>query len=327
MDIDYHKAGELISQASNILLVSHRKPDGDTLGACLAIYHYVKAMGKQATLACIDTPSKRFDFMPGVDEYHKTFSLKDFDLVVVCDAGDSAMTNFHEIYPNFLSNAVPILNIDHHVSNDHFGKWNVVEATAASATIIVYKILKAIGVNITPAMAICLMGGIYNDTGAFMHANTNPEVFYIAADLMSTGIDASRISAAMFRTKPVTQLRLWGRVLERMKINDKNVLSAVLTQDDIRSCGARADETGGVIDLMSSVSGADLAMLVTEDGKGFIKGSFRTRRDDIDVEKIAKNFGGGGHKKASGFRMPGKLVQETVWKIIPDEGGVGKYVG
>ena len=132
------------------------------------------------------------------------------------------MTNFQEVYSDFLSNRVPILNIDHHVSNDHFGLYNVVDPTAASATVIVYRLLKShLNATITKNMAVCLLAGIYNDTGSFMHSNTTHEVFAIAADLMKTGLDAAVISASMFRTKPINQLRLWGKILSTMKLNEK----------------------------------------------------------------------------------------------------------
>ena len=160
-----------------------------------------------------------------------------------------------------------------------------------------------------------------------MHTNTNIETFKVAAQLMKTGIDASVISGAMFRTKPVAQLRLWGRILNNMKLNKQCVLSSVITEEDLKECQAGGEDTGGIVDLMVSISDAQFAMVLTDDSKGFVKGSFRTRREDVDVNEVAKKFGGGGHKKAAGFRIPGKLEKETIWKIIPREGGdAGQYI-
>lgn len=323
---NYKLAAEALKSAQSPVFVAHRKPDGDSLGASLALHFILKLMGKQTTLACVDMPASRFDFLPDINRFQKTFSYDSHDLIVVSDAGDKKMSNFHDKISRFLSNEIPILNIDHHISNDMYGRINLVDPSCASTTVIVYKLMKLLGLPPTPEIAVCILTGIYNDTGSFMHSNTNLEAFKIAAEMMQVGVDVSVISKYMFRAKPISQLKLWGLILGRLKCNRKNVVSSVISLSDIHHIGSNSEETGGIIDLISTVSGAEFTMLLAEDEKGFVKGSFRTQKDDVDVAKIAADFGGGGHKKAAGFRMFGRLKQETVWKIETPEAGEERIV-
>lgn len=308
----------LFRNVQRVTLISHRRPDGDTLGASLALHFALQKLGKQTTLACIDQPSKRFSFLPDIEKLKRHFLYDAQDLLIVSDAGESKMTGYHEIIPEFLLNDIPILNIDHHISNNYFGKYNFVDPKAASTTVIVYELLQAMEIEIDKAIATCLLTGIYNDTGGFMHSNTDLRVFKAAADLASYGASSTTISRFLLREKSFEQLKVWGLALNRLRRNEERVVSSILKLDEIHSCGATSDETGGVIDLINTIADAKFAVLVAEDEKGFVKGSFRTQHDDVDVSKIAAQFGGGGHRKAAGFRIPGKIREEKVWKVVQE---------
>lgn len=218
----------------------------------------------------------------------------------------------------FLKGEVPVINIDHHASNDDFGICNIVDSAAASTTVILFKLFDFCGIPITSQIATAMLCGIYNDTGSLMHSNTNLDVFEISGRLMELGGRVHMIARNLFRNTPVTTLKLWGRVLENVRINDEGVAISVVTWKDFEDCGAEPDEISGVIDMMNSVPGAKYACLLNEDRSGRIKGSFRTQRDDVDLSELASRFGGGGHKKAAGFSMPGRLQREVHWKIIPE---------
>jgi bifunctional oligoribonuclease and PAP phosphatase NrnA len=315
----YKVAEKALKESQKILLVSHRKPDGDTLGANIAMHLALRTLNKDTTLACIDLPASRFNFLPEIEKFRTNFNYNDYDLIVICDAGDSKMTGFHERKPEFLSNKVPILNIDHHISNNNFGKWNIVDTDAASATMIVFELLKVMKLLITKNIAHALLAGIYNDTGGLMHSNTTLRVFQTAAELTKAGANAAEISKCMLKEKSLRQLRLWGLIFDRFKVNEQKIGSAVLTYADIRNADARPEDTGGIIDLLATVRDTKFTALVAEDGKGFVKGSFRTNRDDVDVAEIASQFGGGGHKKAAGFRVPARLESELTWKVVPSD--------
>ncbi len=315
----FREAKKLIERSEKILLISHRRPDGDTLGANLAIHFYLQAMGKQTTLACIDEPSERYDFLPDIHKFVKDFTYTDYDLIIVSDAGAHYMTQYHTIYPDIFSGKVPVLNIDHHASNDNFGTLNMVDPDAPSTTVLLHRWFAFLRITISPSMATALLTGIYNDTGSLMHSNTTEEVYRMCADLVARGARVNSISRGMFRSNSLSTLKLWGRVLENMKVTEDGVCMSVLTMKDFEESGAHPDESGGVIDLLNAVPDTKFSVLLAEDGKGNIKGSFRTRRDDIDLSALAANFNGGGHKKAAGFSIPGRIHKEITWKITSDK--------
>lgn len=305
----------LINGARNILLVSHRRPDGDTLGASIALNLALKQLDKTSVLACMDEIPDRFYFLPEVDNFVREFDLRSFDLIIISDAGAHHMTGFHEKYPDFLSLKIPIVNIDHHSSNDNFGSINIVDPGSSSATMLIWKLIKALPVTVTKEIALCLLAGIYNDTGGFLHTNTTKETFEIASELVKSGVSAAGVATNLFKKATFAQLRLWGYILENMHTNEKGVLSSVVSERDLKTVGAHSSDAGGIVDLMNTVTGAAFTMLVTE-GDGFVKGSLRTQRNDVNVSDIAGQFGGGGHPKAAGFRVAGKLEKQVVWKIV-----------
>lgn len=316
----YRDAEKLVEGARNILLLSHKRPDGDTLGATCALNIALQNMGKHTKMACVDTPTERFSFLPNIRKFEKEFDFRSFDLIIASDVGAHYMTQYHEIYPGIFSGEISVINIDHHASNDHFGSVNMVDPNSASATVILYKWFRFLNIVMSPSIATSLLAGIYNDTGSFMHSNATYEVFQIAADLVRKGGKVYPISRYMFKSATVSSLKLWGRVLENMKITPENAVIAVLTKKDFDECGADSEESSGVIDFLNSVPGTKFALLLTEDEKGRVKGSFRTQREDIDLSALAGLFGGGGHKKAAGFSIPGKIEKEVRWKIISPTG-------
>jgi len=317
MEALFQQTKRQIEKAEKILLIAHRRPDGDTLGSCIALKYALTDIGKQITMACIDEIPERYSYLSEVNSFIKEFDYREYDLLIVCDAGASYMTNYHEIYPDVFSGEVPVINIDHHASNDNFGTVNLVDPQTPSTTMILYKFFKYANYKITSQSATAMLTGIYNDTGSFMHQNTTPETLKIASELMNYGGRIVDVSKNLFNTTPVSTLKLWGKVLENLKINKDGVAMSVVTQQDFDECGAEHDELSGAIDFINCIPETKFTVLLHEDEKGNVKGSFRTRNDEVDLEEIAAKFGGGGHKKAAGFTLPGKLQKETVWKIIP----------
>ncbi|MBU0668015.1 DHH family phosphoesterase [Patescibacteria group bacterium] len=317
MEEKFIEAKRLIDKAQRILLISHKSPDGDTLGATCALNIVLRNMGKDTTMACADEPSERFLFLPHIRRMVRDFDFREYDLLIVSDAGASYMTKYHEKYPDIFDGDVPVINIDHHASNDNFGNCNIVDIAAASTTVILYRFFAFHDVRVGPDTATALLAGIYNDTGSLMHSNTSLEVFEICAQLTSCGGKVTQITKNMFRATPVSTLKLWGRVLSNARINDEGVTVSVVTWKDFEDCNAGSEEVSGVVDLLNSVPGSKYTCLLNEDRNGKVKGSFRTQRDDVDVAELAAQFGGGGHKKAAGFTMPGRIHQELHWKIVP----------
>jgi len=317
MEDKFQQTKRLIDKSEKILLIAHRKPDGDTLGSCIAFYHALQKEGKEVSMACIDDIPDRYKYMPDINKFIHEFDFHDYDLMIVNDAGASYMTSYHEKYEGIWSGEVPVINIDHHASNDDFGTVNMVDNQSASTTMLIYKFFKFAGYEVTPVMATALLTGIYNDTGSFMHQNTTPETLKVAGELMAYGGRVVDVSKNLFKTTPISTLKLWGRVLGNLKVNKEGVAMSVITKQDFDECGAEIDELSGAVDFINCVPKTNYTVLLHEDEKGNVKGSFRTRREEVDLEEIASKFGGGGHKKAAGFTVPGRLEKEVRWKIVP----------
>jgi phosphoesterase RecJ-like protein len=317
MEAEFKQAKRLIDKSDKILVIAHRKPDGDTIGACISLKQALKEQNKDVQIACIDNIPERYFYMSEAKDFIQEFNFREYDLLIVCDAGASYMTNYHEKYPDIFKGEVPIINIDHHASNDNFGTVNIVDPSSASTTLILYRFFKFASYSITPKIATALLTGIYNDTGSFMHQNTTPETLKIAGELVAKGAKITQISKNLFKTTPVSTLRLWGRVLNNLKVNSDSVAVSVITKKDFDECGAEIDELSGAVDFINCVPNTKFTVLLHEDEKGNVKGSFRTRNEDVDLEEIAAKFGGGGHKKAAGFTLPGRLKKEIRWTIIP----------
>lgn len=322
MDSKFRRADALIKKSNNILVIAHRRPDGDTLGACIAFRRTLTELGKDITMACVDDIPERYAYLPDINLFIKEFNFKDYDLLIVCDAGASYMTSYHEKYPHIFKGDVPVINIDHHASNDNFGTINIVDSKSASTTMILYEFLKQANYKITPQIATALITGLYNDTGSFMHQNTTSDVLKIAGELMAYGGRVVDVSKSLFKTTPISTLKLWGRVLSNVKVNKDGVAMSVVTKKDFDECNAEHDELSGAVDFINCVPDSKFTVLLHEDDKGNVKGSFRTRNDDVDLDEVASKFGGGGHKKAAGFTLPGKLEKEVKWKIVPENPGL-----
>lgn len=302
---------EKILKAERILLISHRRPDADTIGANLSMRRALTRLGKKVVSACHDEITFENYFLPDVYVYTQDFGdLNQYDLVITVDCGDSKITDYHNDYTNLLSSNTNLINIDHHVSNDLFGQINLVRSDFASTTEILFCLYNQLGWKIDKDMATLLLAGLYFDTGSFKHDNTSVHVLKVAAELMEKGAKAELIAKQMFRVIPIPVMKAWGRVFERAKMNDQNIVTSFITIDEIKDIDGATDDIKGsdLITYLNSIPGARFSMLLSEK-KGLVKGSFRTSRDDVDVAKIAKKmFKGGGHKKAAGFAVPGKLM-------------------
>lgn len=317
---------DAINKANHVLIISHANPDGDAIGTNAALRHVLqKELGKDAVSACIDPIPEKFQFIPGAMEFVQDFELQEFDLVIAVDIAAKHLLKFHESKPALLSGTVPFINIDHHVSNENFGTLNVVLPEAAAAAEIMYDILIANGLEVTPEVATCLLAGIYYDTGGLKHTNTSKKVYQTVSKLLRHGGTLPNIVKNLFRTKSVNKLRLWGRIFEKMALTDKQVIMAAIESKDFEETGASPEDLSGIIEYLNMVPEGKFSVMLSEKEEGKIKASLRTLRDDIDVAEIAGKFGGGGHKQASGFVVPGRLEQETRWKVV-DENGDATYL-
>jgi len=307
MDKEFQKAASLFNKASHALIVSHRQPDGDTMGSNLALSKALSLyFGIQVSSCCADPLPMSLNFLPGSRSVHKGLPV-DYDLVISVDCSSLDQVKYSDLKVD--------INIDHHASNKDYAKVNMVDADAASTTVIIYEFLKYLQIPILPDMATNLLAGIYCDTGCFMHTNTNAKIYDIAANLMQCGAKSTEIVKHMFKTKTVEQLKLWGKVLSNIKVNEKGTIVSKITTNEFEETQATPKDLSGVINYLNSVPNCKMSMLLSEDMKGNVQGSIRTNEDEMDASELSTKLGGGGHKKAAGFTIPGKIVAEEVWRI------------
>lgn len=313
---EFKKVQLFLKNAKRVCIISHRSPDGDTIGSNVALRLALMQRGLQVTSVCADTIPERYYFLPHITDFQKKLTLVGQDVIFTLDMAAKHLLGFSSQQEDLFT-FFPLINIDHHPDNTLFANLNIVDEHCASTTMILLSLFKSLDIPITKDMATALLLGIYSDTGSFMHANTSQDAFRAASELLSLGANISLIVKRLFKNFPISRLRLWGEVFKRMHINQHHVVSSVITKSDFAGSDTNSEDLSGVVEYLNMVPGSRFAMLLTEDAKNDqVKASLRTLNDDVDVSTIAHKFGGGGHKKASGFRIPGKIEEEVTWKVV-----------
>lgn len=314
---------KFISKLKNyekFLLMIHEEPDGDTLAASVAMYLALKKMSKKVWMVCKDDIPKPFLFLPKIECIKKDILFGDFEVIIVIDCGDLKRTGFSERLKKFAKVFKNLVNIDHHPKNDlwKIANINIVDQKASSASEIVWQILKKIPVEANGEIATAILTGIYTDTGGFKHSNTTAVTLEVASELLNYGARLKTITRNVALNKSVPALKLWGIALLRLHKNQNfQIVSSVITREDLKTCGATYYDIAGVVNLINSIPDAKVAILFFETPEGLIRASLRTEKDDVDVSRIAKLFGGGGHKKAAGFNIQAQLkMNGSEWEII-----------
>ncbi len=241
-----------------------------------------------------------------------------FDLIFVLDC-----TDLERLGPIYDQNTemffgTPVVNIDHHGGNDYFGEVDLVDLTATSTSEILLSLFESLDSQlIDEDIATSLLCGIITDTGSFQNTNTTPKSLTIAAQLVATGGRQQEIIRHIYKTKPLSTLKLWGRVLSNIKSEPNlHLVWSFVTLSDIQECKASSEEISGVIDeLLTSAPNADIVLLLSERTAGVIFGSIRTTKA-YDANKLASLFGGGGHARSAGFRIENINLEQAKSEVI-----------
>lgn len=305
---------EKMMHAKRVAIFAHKNPDGDSLGTTIALSLALDNLGVANDLICVDAPGDVFQFLPKVNEFLLDFNPEDYDLAIIPDSGDLKMIKFGEQYPEFFEN-VEIIKIDHHPNGNFHPKLEWTNHEYASVTEMLVEFFKWAKWEVTPKIATCLLTGLYTDTGSFQHSNTSKHVLKTSAYLLRRGASYSLIAKSIFKTIPISTMKLWGRVLSRIEKNEEDVAFSAVTKKDYAECNATRAQLAGAVDYLNAVQGSKYSILLTEEN-GNVKASLRTKHEDVDVAEIAKKFGGGGHVKAAGFAIPGKLKAEMHWRVV-----------
>ncbi len=247
----------------------------------------------------------------------------DYDLIITVDTAE--LTQLKKLFDSntALFQETPIINIDHHISNNYFGKLNMVDIMASSTTELILPLIELLENEMDKSLmdediATLILAGIITDTGSFQNSNTTPKAFKIASRLVNLGARQQEIIQNVYKTKKLTQLKLWGKVLSKIQTDEKyKIIWSSVSEQDIKDTESKVDETADIIDeLLSNAPDSEIVFLIKEKGEGVIGVSIRTMTASLDASKIAEHFGGGGHQKASGFEVKGKSLIEVEYETL-----------
>jgi bifunctional oligoribonuclease and PAP phosphatase NrnA len=308
--LDPALAGEtlrVLRGARHILLPTHQNVDADGMGSPLALMHALAQLGVVATPLVSDgqLPAS-LRFLPGIERalLYGRDTLPDYDLLCLVDCSDRRRLGaFYADDPTRIDGQMPIVNIDHHVTNDRYGVVNVVFDRAASTAEIVTDLIRAWSSEITTEIAQCLLAGIYGDTLGLRTDATTPRTMRTAADLVDAGANPATITDFLFRFKPASTVCLWEHALRRVEWTGALIWTEV-TQHDLNACKANASEAEGLVNFLSGTEGSLAAAILYEVAGGW-RVSMRSVSNLIDVAAITSEFGGGGHPRAAGCQVLG----------------------
>jgi len=304
----------VIAGGRNVLVASHENPDADTIGAAIGIATIVEHHGGRATLVCSDPVPPLYDFLAGVERVRldpETDAA--YDLLVVCDCGSldrlGAMGQRHAE----LLQRLPRVLVDHHASNTDGGPVDWVDPTAAATCEQVALLAARLDVPLDAAdgaLAAALMAGIVMDTSTFAHPNATPRTLAVSAALVAAGAPLSDISRRLYRSKPDGQLRLFGRILDRLQVADGGlVIYSWLEDADLAATSTSPAHSEGLIDLLAQSETAEVAILFKEAGPSSTRVSVRTKPGGVDATVLTGAFGGGGHARAAGATVEAPLAE------------------
>jgi phosphoesterase RecJ-like protein len=290
--------------ARRVMTVCHQDPEADALGSALSVALALEALGARVNSVCADPVPAMYDFMPHVERFRTAPEADlDPDLIVICDCGDLERIGAVLDEQAELFGRVPIVNIDHHVSNSGFGAVDWVDAGAAATCEQVALLLPNLGLGfgaLGGALAQDLMAGLVIDTANFQHPNTTPRTLRVASELLAAGAELPAIARRIYRTKPNAQLRLFGRVLARLETSaDGRLVWSVLSDGDLEAVAGGPQLSEGLIDLLAQSESAEVAILFKDHGAR-VRMSVRTRDGGVDATALTGVFGGGGHARAAG---------------------------
>ncbi len=306
---DLKAVADALTEAQDIALLSHVHPDPDTIGSSFALKNALEKVGKRVTVYADAPYPENLSFL--YDDYIVYSSPKAHELCMSVDCGD--LTRIGE-RATLLELAKVSVNIDHHPTNTKFAKLNCVLPNAAATAQIVDLIRAQMGIEIDTIYATRLYGALVGDTGGFRYSNTTPETMRLGAKMLECGVDNWFVCKTIFEDMPLKTIQLRGVLAGQMRVlDDGKICAVVLTEKLCEQYGLNVDDVDEIVSIPRSVTGCEIAVSFKEMGE-FVKISLRSSVS-ADVSKIALNFGGGGHKRAAGFVLKGKL-DEVIERVL-----------
>ncbi len=305
-----------IRTSRRVVALTHENPDADTIGATLGVVRLVEAMGGTADPVCTDPIPDLYQFIDGIERFRTDPDRSAaYDLLVISDCGALARTGAVAERNADLFAGLPLVVIDHHASTASTDDAHWIDPAAAATCEMVTILAARLGVDLASedgGLAACLMAGIVMDTATFAHPNATPRTLVVSAALVEAGAPLAEISRRLYRTKPDTQLRLFGVVLERLESAEEGrIVWSSLTDADYAATGAERAHSEGIIDLLSQAEDAEVAILFKQAGDA-TRVSVRTRPGGVDATVLTGTFGGGGHARAAGASLDLPMAEARV---------------
>ena len=293
---------QMIEGAQTVAVISHERPDGDAIGSLLSVVAALQQTGKRASAHLVGGLPGRYGFLPGAGSVSDTLPTS-ADLWIFVDCSDAGRSGFPvELLPENID-----IQIDHHPTNTGFAAVNIVDAEAASTTQILYDLLPGLGFEIDTQVATNLLVGLVTDTIGFRTNNVTPQVMEIAAGLMRRGASLAEIYEKVLTERRFVDVHYWGKGLDKIERQNGLVWTS-LTLNDRREVGYPGSDDADLVNILSSIEGADIAVVFVEQSQSSVKVSWRST-PEYDVSQTAFSFGGGGHKQAAGATIDGTLAE------------------
>lgn len=305
------KIKNLFESVKTIAIFLHVNPDGDAIGSALALKYALESLDKKVDVYSQDEISNIFDYISARKLIKTKVETKKHDLGIIVDCPE--IKRIGNMAPVF-NNCKKSLNIDHHLYNGNFANISLTDEQASSTCQIIFTLFKDLKIEFTENIYKCLYTGISTDSGCFMF-NLNPKIFRMASEIVKN-IDCSLINTINFREKTLSQFKLYAKGFSSIELSLDNYLATVvLTEQDLMLINATIQDTDGLVFQLSGLKDAKVIALLCEEKKGQYKVSLRSKTEDVSI--IAKAFGGGGHKFASGCKIYG--TKNTVRNKLIDK--------
>jgi len=311
--VDSQFSGEIkdrLGEAKKVVIASHVRPDGDAIGSLLGLGLALHNAGKSVQMILADGVPSSFKYLEG-SKFIEKEPKGGHDTFITVDCADFKRTG--SIFENF---GQPDINIDHHKTNEKYGKINLIEADEVATSAILTNHLPTWGFTITQPIAAALLTGIITDTLGFRTSNVTPEALRQAATLMETGVDMPEIYMHSLGRKTFPAAKYWGAGLSSLQ-SKNDIVWGTLTLTDRRTSGYSGNDDADLINMISAINGNKIGMVFVEQSNHHVKISWRALEAGVDVSKVAKHFKGGGHAAAAGADIEGSLadVQKEVLKV------------
>jgi len=304
---------KMIRQGNRFLLTSHANPDGDAIGSELGLARLLRGLGKGAVVWNRDDTPTVYRAMPGAERIHTGAEPPSgfpdrFDGIVVLECPSLDRGGLEEV---LVGSGLPLANVDHHLGNQHYGSVNWVDPAAPAVGEMVFRLAQALKVPLGEEVANALFLCLVTDTGGFRFSNATVAAFEAAAALVAEGAQPALVSRWLYESRPEASVRLLGRMLDSLELHaGGRIATALLTGDMYAAAAATHSDAEGLIDHPRSIAGVEAVALVREIDGGGSAGAPRSKvslrsRGEVDVEKIARRHGGGGHKNAAGYEADG----------------------